>query len=691
MEARDFLFELGTEELPPKALKSLSKAFHSSIEKGLQEIFAEASGELLANTVIKSYATPRRLALLIEQLPTHTPSKTVTVTGPPAKISFDADGNPTRALQGFAKKCGTEVSELVEQNGKMSYTREQPAQAINAKLVALLRQGLDGLPIPKRMRWGASRIEFVRPAHWCVMLFGDEVIDAEILGHQTDRKTYGHRFHYNKSIELIAPAEYERVLADSGRVIADFARRRDTIATQVQQVAESLGAQAVIDEDLLDEVTALVEWPVALSGRFEERFLEVPTEALVSSMKEHQKYFHVVDAKGDIQPYFITVSNIESSDPQQVIAGNERVIRPRLSDAAFFFETDKKHSLESRIERLKPIVFQAKLGTLYDKSQRISKLAGAIAERIAGDQAMAERAGLLAKTDLVTEMVLEFDDLQGLMGNYYALNDGEDPELALALKEQYQPRFAGDALPTTLTGCALAMADRLDTLTGLFGIDQPPSGSKDPFALRRATLGVLRILVEKQLNVDLAELLQISADLHPDLPAREGLADRVLDFMLERFRAWYEEEGVPVEVFLAVVATRPTRPLDFAKRVAAVNRFRSLADAESLAAANKRVSNIINKAGDIRLPDVDTRLFSEDAEKVLFAELQHVQARVTPLFEAAEYTQAFEVLAGLRAAVDGFFDQVMVMADDEAVRLNRLALLAQLRRLFLHGADISLL
>lgn len=690
MEKRDFLFELGTEELPPKALKSLSASLLNSFERGLHNLFGD-NATLLEQLDILPYASPRRLALLAKNIPTHTPSKTSEVTGPPVKISYDADGNPTKALEGFARKCGVTVSELSESNGKLCFIKEEPEQPVAQHLVQLIQAALDQLPIPKRMRWGASKVEFVRPVHWVVMMLGDEVIDANILGHKAGRHTHGHRFHYNKPIELISPDEYETLLNDNGHVIADFQKRRSMIAEQVIVAAQKHGGKAVIDEDLLDEVTALVEWPVALAGRFEERFLEVPAEALVSSMKEHQKYFHVIDGQGKIMPLFITVSNIASQDPQQVIAGNERVIRPRLSDAAFFFETDKKTSLESRTERLKPIVFQQQLGSLYDKSQRVSKLAAKIAEQIGSDVNLAARAGQLCKADLVTEMVLEFDDLQGLMGYYYALHDGENPELAKSLEEQYQPRFAGDDLPATPTGAALAMADRLDTLVGLFGINQPPSGSKDPFALRRATLGTLRIMVEKELNLDLAEILPFAAELHSSLSHTDELTDRVIDFMLERFRAWYEDAGIPVEVFLAVSATRPTRPLDFAKRMEAVNAFRQLPEAEALAAANKRVSNILTKAAADHSVDVNPALLQDTAEKELYQQISAITEEVSPLFDHADYSTAYAKLAGLREAVDAFFDNVMVMAEDPATQKNRLALLTQLRQLFLKGADISLL
>ncbi len=683
MAQHDFLVEIGTEELPPKALKNLSDAFGNGIVAGLKE-----AG--LPHGDVRLFAAPRRLAVQISALAENQPDQELEKRGPSTKA-------PAKAVEGFARSCGVDVERLATldtDKGQYYLFRETRTGAATRNLLAdIVSSALAALPIPKRMRWGANNVEFVRPVHWCVMLFGDDVVPATILGQKTDRKTYGHRFHYNKAIELISPADYERLLEENGYVIADFAKRRANIVEQVELAAASLNARAVISPDLLDEVTGLVEWPVALAGRFEERFLSVPAEALVSSMKEHQKYFHVVDQDNKIKPFFITVSNIESIDPQQVIAGNEKVIRPRLSDAAFFYENDRKKTLESRIEQLKPIVFQNQLGSIYDKSVRVSKLAADIATRIGGDPALAERAGLLAKTDLVSEMVLEFDDLQGLMGCYYARNDGEPEELALAMNEQYQPRFAGDTLPQTKTGAAVAIADRLDTLTGLFGINQPPTGSKDPFALRRATLGVLRIMVENQLDIDLRDLLRVSVEQHSNLPGRDGLEERVLTFMLERFRAWYDEEGIPAEVFLAVFAIKPTRPLDFANRVQAVNRFRARPEAAALAAANKRVSNILAKqnfkaeAGSA----VDAARLVEDAELNLFAELSAVQADVVALYANAAYDEAFDKLASLRTVVDRFFDDVMVMADDEQIRRNRLQLLSQLRRLFLHIADISVL
>ncbi len=681
MAQHDFLVELGTEELPPKALKTLSDAFTQGIVAGLAEAGVQ-HGEVI------SYASPRRLATLIRAVDEKQADRDIEKRGPSVKA-------PEQAVEGFARSCGATLDQLqTESTAKGDYyvfRATEAGKATTALLPALVDQSLAKLPIPKRMRWGASRVEFVRPVHWLVMLFGDEVVDCEILGLTSGRKTRGHRFHYNHEIELISPSEYLENLRTPGHVVADFAERREQIRQQIIAEGEKIGGVTQIDPDLLDEVTALNEWPVALTGRFEERFLDVPAEALISSMKEHQKYFHVLDAQHNLMPNFITIANIVSNDPRQVVEGNEKVIRPRLSDAAFFFETDKKTTLESRVEKLKDIVFQNELGTLHNKATRISSLAGVIAERLSADKAKAERAGLLCKADLMTDMVYEFTDLQGLMGYHYALHDGENEEVALAQNEHYMPRFAGDELPTTASGIAVAIADRLDTLTGLFGINQPPTGSKDPFALRRAALGVLRIIVERELDLDLRQLLTIAADNHTSLPGREGLEDKVLDFMLDRFRAWYEDAGIPVGVFLSVMALKPSRPLDFDRRVKAVSHFRNLVEAEALAAANKRVSNILSKQGSLPQSEVNTALLTEKAEQALADAIATQQAALEPLFAAGNYQAALESLSALRETVDAFFEDVMVMAEDEAVRNNRLALLNQLRGLFLGVADISLL
>ena len=684
----DFLVELGTEELPPKALKNLMASFAETIENNLKA--AEISF-----TAIKPFAAPRRLAVLVENLASETPSKELVVWGPPAAIAFDKEGQPTKAALAFAEKNGIAASELKAENDGKAEKLVARITTEGKKTVELLEavvtDALAKLPIAKRMKWGAKREEFVRPVHWLVMLFGSDVINASILGLTAGRTTRGHRFHYNNTIDLAKASDYASVLKDTGFVVADFAERGATIKQQVEAEAKKVGGVAVIDANLLDEVTSLVEWPVALTGKFEERFLAVPSEALIASMKEHQKYFHVVDANGKLKNNFITVANIQSKDPSQIIDGNERVIRPRLSDAAFFFETDKKTTLASLRERLKTIVFQAQLGTIFDKTERVAGLAKLIAGKLNADATSAERAAQLCKSDLVTNMVGEFDDMQGIAGFYYAQNDGENAEVAATMNEQYMPRFAGDQLPTTTTGAIIALADRLDTISGIFGIGQQPTGSKDPFALRRASIAVLRILVEKNLALDLRDLLTFAKNQHKNLTVGDELVEQVLAYMLERFRAFFEDANIPAEVFQSVTAKQLSQPLDINQRVLAVNEFSKLPQAQALAAANKRVSNILAKQNAAVCTDVNAALLQEDAEKNLAQAVSAKAAVVAPLFAAREYTKALAALADLQPTVDAFFDSVMVMSDDPALQQNRLALLQQLRGLFLEVADISYL
>lgn len=686
--AQDFIVEVGTEELPPTALKSLAIAFQQGIEEGLNKReFQFQSSEW--------FATPRRLAVRVNQLVEQAPDNNIEVQGPPVAAAKDKDGNWTKAAQGFASKNGVTPEQLEQvdtaKGARLVFRETRAGEQAGECLPEIVEHSLASLPIPKRMRWGASRAEFIRPVHWLLMLLGKDVIPAEIFGFKADRTTLGHRFHGNEWLTVDEPAVYESVLEKQGRVIADYQKRQDVILEQIAAEGTKLSARVIIDPDLLNEVTALVELPVALTGSFDNEFLKVPAEALISSMKEHQKYFHLESEDGKLLPNFVFVSNIESRDPSQVVQGNEKVIRPRLSDAAFFFETDKKTTLAGRVEKLGSIVFQEKLGTLLEKTRRVESLAGFIAASIGANAQHAQRAGLLAKTDLTSEMVLEFDKMQGIAGYYYALNDGENPEMAEAIRDQYLPRFAGDELPGSHTACAVALADRLDTLVGIFGIGQPPSGSKDPFALRRASLSVLRILVEKRLPLDLRTLLEEAKANHRELPAGDTVVQQVLEYMIERFRAWYEEADIPVQIFQAVSAKDVTMPLDFDERVKAVHRFSQLPEAEALAAANKRVSNIIAKQ-DGDLPEsVNETLLTEAAEKELFAAVQQKQGEVAPLFQKQEYTRGLEALANLREKVDNFFDHVMVMTDDEALRNNRLALLKQLRELFLQVADISLL
>ena len=693
MSTQDFLVELGTEELPPKALKKLSQAFTDGIISGL-------TNAQLSFSEYQSFAAPRRLALLIKGLETAQPDQKLERRGPAIQAAFDASGNPTKAAEGFARSNGVSVDQLetldTPKGAWLVYRSVKQGTATASLLPEIVSQSLAGLPIPKRMRWGARREEFVRPVHWLVMLLGDEVIDCEILGLKAGAESRGHRFHANQAITIGQPSNYQKVLEEEGKVLADFTARSEVIRQQVMTEANRINGTAVICEDLLDEVTALVEWPVALSGRFDDDFLSVPAESLISSMKEHQKYFHVVDDNDALKPFFITVSNIESNDPQQVISGNERVIRPRLSDAKFFFETDKKTTLEARREKLKPIVFQQQLGSLFNKTERVSKLAAWIATQEGGNSGAAERAGQLAKSDLVSEMVLEFPELQGIMGQYYAAHDGEEREVSKALNEQYMPRFAGDNLPSSLTGCALAIADKIDTIAGIFGIGQLPTGSKDPFGLRRASIGVLRIIVEKKLNLDLNDLIDQAAkgyqSTNVELPEISNLKKTSVDYMLERFDAAYQEEGVATEIINSVKALRPTRPIDFDQRIKAISRFYDMTEANALASANKRVSNILAKACDIIIPDfIDDTLLKESEEVNLAKALFTKREEVTPLIEQGLYAMVMESLVALKEPVDIFFDKVLVNAEDEEVKLNRYALLKQLRSLFLHVADISLL
>ena len=680
MSAQDFLFEIGGEELPPKSLLTLATALRDGVADGL----AKAG---LVHAGVDFYAAPRRLAVVVKQLAAQQPDRVISVDGPPVKAAFDAAGNPTQAALGFARKNGVDIGEIDRSGEKLRFVREVKGDSALALMPGIIDLALKNLPVAKRMRWGASRVEFVRPMHWVVMLYGSDIVPAHLLDIASGRTSFGHRFHHPQAVEIASADAYLPAMRNA-HVIADFAARREQIRSAVTALATKEGGSALMPEALLDEVTALVEWPAPLVCSFEQRFLAVPQEALISTMQDNQKYFCLVDAAGQLMARFITVANIDSPSPEKIIAGNEKVVRPRLTDAEFFFNQDKKITLAARNERLKHVVFQAQLGTVHAKAERVSALAGHIAASIGGDVEQARLAGLLCKSDLASEMVGEFPELQGIAGYHYALHEGLPRDVALALNEQYLPRFAGDTLPTTKTGQAVALADKLDTLTGIFGIGQPPTGSKDPFALRRAALGVLRILIEGALDIDLEKLVQAATVQHGVALTSASTATDVFDFLLGRYRAMYEEQGIAVDVIQAVQACRPTVARDFDRRVRAVAHFRTLPEAAALAAANKRVSNILAKET-VSGGEIEKSLLQDGAEQALADAVRSLAAQVSPLYAAGDYTTALTALATLRAPVDAFFDSVMVMAEDAAVRANRLRLLSWLRTLFLRVADIS--
>ena len=683
---KDLLIEIGTEELPPRNLQDLAKSL-------AQNVCNELAKAGLAMGQVKSYATPRRLAVLIRELAQYQPDRRQERRGPALHVAYDADGKPTQAAVGFARSCGVEVSDLqileTDKGAWLIHVTTEPGAATADILPTLMATALAELPVPKRMRWSDINEEFVRPVHWLVLLYGSEVIPSSIFSVSAGRETRGHRFHCPKPITLFEPNQYASLLEKEGHVIADFAVRRNRIRTQAEAAAQEVAGQAVIDATLLDEVTALVEWPVALLGHFEQRFLNVPSEVLVSTMQDHQKYFPVRDSTGRLLPYFITIANLESKDPDQIRAGNERVIRPRFSDAEFFWLQDRKQPLAERIEALKFVVFQQQLGSLHEKGERVSYLARFIAEHSGGNADWAERAARLAKCDLLTQMVQEFPELQGVMGRYYAQYDGEAEEIAQAQEEQYLPRYAGDELPRTGTGRAVALADRLDTLVGIFAIGQAPTGTKDPFALRRAALGILRILIECEIHLDLKELLQQSAKHFPSAIAASTAVPMVFDFCIERLRSYYAEQNFSPDTFEAVLECFPTMPLEFDKRIRALAAFRKLPEAERLAAANKRIRNILKKL-EGELPfQVKSDLLEEEAERFLAAQVTELSAEVLPLMRAGFYREALMKLAALQEPVDRFFDQVMVMVDQVELRNNRIALLNQLHSLFMQVADFS--
>lgn len=687
MRTENLLVELGSEELPPKALIQLGSSFADNIKDALSE--AE-----LGFTNVQWYAAPRRLAVYVSSLAENQQDRVVEKRGPAVSAAFDAEGNPTKAAMGWARGNGITVEgaeRLVTDKGEwLVYKAEVKGKNINELLENIVNQAIAKLPIPKPMKWGNYTTQFIRPVHTLCALYGSELIDISALGLTSSRTIQGHRFHGEKTFELDHADNYLAAL-NAHYVVADFPSRATSIAESLNAKADELGLIADYDESLLNEIAALVEWPVVLQAGFDEAFLEVPKEALIYTMKGDQKYVPLLNKDGSLSNKFLFVTNIESHDPIQIIQGNERVIRPRLADAEFFFNTDKKQSLDSRLVSLESVLFQKQLGTLKDKSERIAALSGHIAGIIGADKASAERAGLLSKTDLMTNMVMEFPDVQGVMGKYYALHDGEQTVVANALYEQYLPRFAGDVLPEAPESAAVALADKFDTLVGIFGIGQLPKGDKDPFALRRAAIGVLRIITEKSLVIDLEDVVAKAVTIYGDKLTNTDTAEQVVDFILGRFNALLHDQNVETDVIQAVSARRPTQPADYLARVYAVAAFKQNEAAEALAAANKRVANILAKNNVVGDQTVNKGLLTESAEVALYNDIKAIQDDIQEYAAAREYTEVLAKLATLRPSIDAFFDNVMVMADDAAVKANRLALLLLLRSLFITTADISLL
>jgi len=685
-DTRDLLVEIGTEELPPKALKRLATAFAEEMHTGLEK-------KDLKHTAYQWFATPRRLAVHITELVSAQEDKDVEKRGPALAAAYDKDGNPTKAAEGFARSCGVSVDQLekleTEKGTWLSYKARETGSPTAELLEDIIVSALNKLPIPKRMRWGDGKAEFVRPVHWVVVLFGDESVPCTVLDLKSGNQTYGHRFHHPQAIELKSPSEYLDKLENEGKVIADYDKRQKLILDAVIKEAEKNSGIAIIAPALLDEVTALVEWPAVISGSFDKKFLDLPTEVLISSMQDHQKYFPVKDKDEKLLGQFITVANIESKNPEEISKGNERVIFPRLSDAAFFWERDLATPLADSQSRLKNIIYQKQLGSLHDKTTRVIEISSYIADELKIDKENTKRAAALAKCDLLSDMVGEFPELQGKMGRYYALKSGENSDVAEALDEQYMPRFAGDLLPLNSIGQALALAEKLDTLVGIFAIGQIPTGDKDPFGLRRAAIGCLRIIIECELDLDLLACLQLTANQFESSLVGDSTVDDVFNFMMERLRRYYSDQSVSNDVFEAVLAVKPVRPLDFNQRIQAVSKFTRLAESESLAAANKRIQNILKQNKEKLADEVDAKLLEESAEKLLVSALDSISMTVKPMHDANDYAGILTSLAELRDPVDNFFDEVMVMCEDEAIKLNRLALLKRLNNLFISTADIS--
>ncbi|MBA6290694.1 glycine--tRNA ligase subunit beta [Colwellia sp. MB3u-4] len=687
MTTETLLIELGTEELPPKSLRTLATTFFEQIKLQLDEA-------KLSYSDIYWYATPRRLAVKVDNLVANQADKAIEKRGPAVSVAFDAEGKASKAAEGWARSNGITVAQaerLVTDKGEwLLYKTIEQGKHVEQLIPDMVNQAIAKLPVPKPMRWGSGRTQFIRPVHTLTLLYGASVIAGESLNIRSNNLVTGHRFHHHGLVALAHANDYESALK-AAHVVVDYQARKDTIQQQINAAAIAIGGFVLPDDELLEEVTSLVEWPVVLTGSFDKEFLNVPAEPLIYSMKDHQKYFPVTDSEGNLLNKFIFVSNIDSKDPSQVIKGNEKVIRPRLADAEFFFKTDKKQSLESRLQGLESMLFQKQLGTVKAKSERIASLSAFVADKTGDDTAIAYRAGLLSKTDLMSDMVLEFPQVQGTMGKYYAQHDGEPAAVAQALEDQYRPRFAGDVLPEQTIGCAVAIADKVDTLVGIFGINQAPKGDKDPFALRRAAIGLIRIIIEKDLNLDIADLLAKSVELYQDKLSNQDVTQQVLEFVFGRYRAYYQDQNITVDVIQAVLANAPSSPLDFDKRIHAVTHFKTLGEAATLAAANKRVGNILVKFKGELFNTFKADLATEAAETELASAFSVVNTKIAPLMATKDYQSALTELAALKQPIDNFFDHVMVMADDEQVKTNRLTLLNEIRNSFLAIADISLL
>lgn len=691
MSDKTLLIELGTEELPPKSLKSLGESFAKSIFNTLSE--AEITR---TESTLTWHAAPRRLAVSISMISAQQPDQQIERKGPAVQAAFKANGKPTPAAIGFAKSCGVELTQLerlkTDKGEWLYYKKQEPGKPADQIIQDAIETANKQLPIAKRMRWGDNTAEFVRPVHWLVALLDKQIIPVSILGLQASNKSQGHRFHGRGEIMINHADDYVSAMEEA-HVICNFEQRQQRIKNQISELAASVNGNIQENQNLLDEVTALVEFPYAVIGKIDQRFMDVPSESLISSMRDHQKYFHIVDADNKLMPYFITVSNIESKDIQRVISGNERVLRARLSDAEFFWQTDQKTPLESRLSALENVLYHVKLGSVANKASRLEKTAGALAEKLNADPQLASRAAKLAKADLVSDMVGEFADLQGIMGRYYANKDNEDPLIGDCIEQHYWPKFAGDRLPETATAQAVSLADKLDSLVGIFGAGEIPTGDKDPYALRRAALGILRILIEKQQALNLSEIVNIAANAYIDqgIEISDDIQQAVVKFMNERYKPLYQSQGIETNQINAVLACPTDNPVDFDNRLKALSEFTALPEAADLTAANKRIRNILKKVDNFKPLEIDAKLFQETAEKSLSDAINKVEAECEQLFNQGEYSDGLKKLATLHKEIDAFFDQVMVMADDKKVKDNRLSLLAQLQKLFLHTADISLL